>query len=196
MNVTVPNGLNAILFNRDLRPNVVLGVDRRTDITRTSLDPDVPSSKWFNSGRVHVAGDELLRKRSGLLQRSAQPASICREPRDCETDRVRRKGGCRAAGGHQQPIQPNAVRKHQHQFGSDERLRPPYGCHDRPAHRATGASYQLLKDHSSPGAPPLIRPDGKWLRPEGVLLHPIHTRLRFWPPLPCLFCPRVLSGLD
>ena len=49
LRTTVPNGLNAILFNRDLRANVVAGVDRRTSIDRTSLDPDVPSAKWFNA---------------------------------------------------------------------------------------------------------------------------------------------------
>lgn len=49
LRVTVPNGLNAILFNRDLRPNVVAGQDRRTQTERTSLDPDVPSTKWFNA---------------------------------------------------------------------------------------------------------------------------------------------------
>jgi hypothetical protein len=49
LRVTVPNGLNAILFNRDIRPNAVAGVDRRLDIDRTSLDPDNPATKWFNA---------------------------------------------------------------------------------------------------------------------------------------------------
>jgi hypothetical protein len=52
---TVPNTLAAYLFNPVLRPNLT-GAAIRTNVDRTSLDPDNPNTRWFNRDAFALPG--------------------------------------------------------------------------------------------------------------------------------------------
>lgn len=46
---SVNNALSGLIFNGELRPNVVAGVARETGISRGDLDPNNPNTRWLNA---------------------------------------------------------------------------------------------------------------------------------------------------